>query len=518
MIFPVKNLIEHQEGRLLCVRKDESLRVALIRMMESNYSQLPVVDEQGYLTGIISEQSITRAYFYANDSVKLSTLPVHHCQTSAVTISPEADVFDVLGLLRDVAAVIVVQNRKPIGLITYYDATHFFRNVSEGLMYVEDIEVMLRQYIESVFPDESKLNAALIHAFGQSKQDPSQPYRQYEKMSFYDHMQFITHPQNWSHFEAYLEPVELFRQHMDQVRNIRNQLAHFRDELSPIQLHTLIHVRDWLTSRAKPISRESKADGKTVVKDLSNYATSHKAVSHISGKYAPIYGWFSERPTSEDQLTLSFEQVEQLIGEPLPDSARNHRAWWANDSVGHAQSQAWLSAGWRVSDFDLAQGQVTFERSNGVRYQVFFSDVVAQLRKLYPTLVPDITAGPHNHLAFRTGVKGFRFGWAFTRGSSFRVELYCDTGNKLVTERVFDELQKHQGTIETKLNTTLSWERLDHRRACRIAWARPGTISASPEELEEIKQWAVKTMPLFVDTIQPYLKELQPRIQELDLE
>lgn len=517
MIFPVEKLIEHQD-ELACVRRDESLRVALMRMMESDYSQLPVVDDQGYLTGIISEQSITRAYFYANDSVKLSTLPVHHCQTAPRTISPDADVFDVLGLLRDVAAVVVVQSRKPVGLITYYDVTHFFRNVSEGLMYVEDIEVTLRQYIESAFPDESKLNAALINRFGQSKQDPSQPGRQYEEMTFGHHIQLITHPKNWSYFEAYLQPVELFEQYMERVRNIRNQLAHFRDEMSPIQMRGLIHVRDWLTSRVKPATQKATTDEAKVSDNLAQFAAEYQPVSSNSGKYAPLYGWFSERPPSQERLTLSFEQVEQLIGDTLPDSARSHRAWWANDSVGHAQSQAWLSAGWRVSDFDLAQGQVTFERANAAKYQVFFGDVLTRARKLYPTMVPELTAGPRSFLVFTSGFKGLRYGWSFTRGNIFRIELYCDTGDKKLNEQILDELMQHQKEIEGKLETPLSWERLENRRACRIAWEHPGTISASPKELEELKTWAVESLPLFIETMQPYLSRLQPDAEEPDID
>jgi hypothetical protein len=72
---------------------------------------------------------------------------------------------------------------------------------------------------------------------------------------------------------------------------------------------------------------------------------------------------------SSDLLRLTLEQVTQICGGQLPDSAYKHRAWWANtDSHSHAQS--WQRAGFRVArvEFDdEAEGRkqvsaVTFQR------------------------------------------------------------------------------------------------------------------------------------------------------------
>jgi hypothetical protein len=59
-----------------------------------------------------------------------------------------------------------------------------------------------------------------------------------------------------------------------------------------------------------------------------------------------------------DRWETTFEEVERVIGMPLPDSARKHRPWWANQ--GHAQSAAWLGAGWKTAAVDLANEKVTF--------------------------------------------------------------------------------------------------------------------------------------------------------------
>jgi len=41
------------------------------------------------------------------------------------------------------------------------------------------------------------------------------------------------------------------------------------------------------------------------------------------------------------------ERIEELLGGPLPDAARRHRPWWAND-LSHVQATAWLAGGWKT--------------------------------------------------------------------------------------------------------------------------------------------------------------------------
>jgi hypothetical protein len=48
---------------------------------------------------------------------------------------------------------------------------------------------------------------------------------------------------------------------------------------------------------------------------------------------------------SEPVVRLSFAEIERVIGQPLPSSARRHRAWWANERSGsHVHSRSWLEA------------------------------------------------------------------------------------------------------------------------------------------------------------------------------
>ena len=61
---------------------------------------------------------------------------------------------------------------------------------------------------------------------------------------------------------------------------------------------------------------------------------------------------------------LSFEDIESIIGKPLPQSAIKHRAFWANDNhAHHSHARAWMGAGYRVAYVDREQKVVRFERT-----------------------------------------------------------------------------------------------------------------------------------------------------------
>ena len=76
------------------------------------------------------------------------------------------------------------------------------------------------------------------------------------------------------------------------------------------------------------------------------------------GKYQPLRDYLASRSGDEEPMT--FAQLELLVG-PLPDSAREHRAWWGNDDY-KSQSQAWRAAGWHVASVNQSSGQVVFAR------------------------------------------------------------------------------------------------------------------------------------------------------------
>jgi DNA-binding transcriptional regulator YiaG len=77
-------------------------------------------------------------------------------------------------------------------------------------------------------------------------------------------------------------------------------------------------------------------------------------------KYQPLLEFL--RGSNQSELTLTFAEIEALMNDTLPDSARTKRAWWSNRSKGALQASAWMEAGYRVEDVDLDGQRVTFRK------------------------------------------------------------------------------------------------------------------------------------------------------------
>ncbi|MDE0391263.1 MAG: hypothetical protein OXI57_04245 [Rhodospirillales bacterium] len=110
-------------------------------------------------------------------------------------------------------------------------------------------------------------------------------------------------------------------------------------------------------------------------------------------KYVLLERYLSEQ--HDDSCSLTFSQIEGLIGTPLPASARRHQSWWGNDRT-HAQARSWMRAGWTVEQPRLDEERVRFARidtyrrarekaSGSARSQVIVrnldSEVVAVLKR-----------------------------------------------------------------------------------------------------------------------------------------
>lgn len=69
------------------------------------------------------------------------------------------------------------------------------------------------------------------------------------------------------------------------------------------------------------------------------------------------------RNAPDPSMVLGFDQIETILGDRLPPTARSHSSWWANSSPtdNHTWSHAWQAAGWKAK-VRLANGTVEFTR------------------------------------------------------------------------------------------------------------------------------------------------------------
>jgi hypothetical protein len=79
-------------------------------------------------------------------------------------------------------------------------------------------------------------------------------------------------------------------------------------------------------------------------------------------KYDPLKRHL-EGVSQQDVLRLDFAKIEDVLGFALPRSAYAHQAWWSNTRAGHSHAAAWLDAGWKTAELDLAGRKVSFVKT-----------------------------------------------------------------------------------------------------------------------------------------------------------
>lgn len=81
-------------------------------------------------------------------------------------------------------------------------------------------------------------------------------------------------------------------------------------------------------------------------------------------KYRKLYAHLCDLTAQE--WRAAFSDVETVIGDTLPPSARRHRAWWSNHSGDNIlrQARAWIAAGWETVDVDMNAETLLFRRED----------------------------------------------------------------------------------------------------------------------------------------------------------
>ena len=83
----------------------------------------------------------------------------------------------------------------------------------------------------------------------------------------------------------------------------------------------------------------------------------------MAGKYAPLENYLRNLPDSRTAISLSFQQIEQILNTPLPASAYEDQRWWEHETEGnHITKRAWANAGWKIESLDVNKKRVKLIR------------------------------------------------------------------------------------------------------------------------------------------------------------
>jgi len=139
---------------------------------------------------------------------------------------------------------------------------------------------------------------------------------------------------------------------------------------------------------------------------------------------------------------------------------------------------------------------------NTVR-QDFFADVLTTVNTQRPSIrVP--ARSRYNWTSFAFGPFG---NWGLSiANDKLRVEAYLDLKDRDLTKDLFDRFAAERADWETRVGAgSFSWERLDDKRACRIAAYHPLNLEGE-QQRREAEGWAVTTLVAMYDVLNEPLR------------
>ncbi len=268
-----------------------------------------------------------------------------------------------------------------------------------------------------------------------------------------------------------------------------------------------------LTTREAPVGDFScdllardLGNGRIAIIENQFGATNHdhlgKILTYAAGLEAEAVIWVAEKIREEHRQTLEWLNrhtdkairffgvtVEVLQIETSPPAVNFRPVVFPNE--------------WQRATRESAEGS----SPRGERYRQYFQALLDQLREKHHFTSARVGL-PQNWYTFRSGVSGVDYGTSFAQGGRVRTEVYIDFGDADANKALFDRLHEQREILEKEFGEPLSWERLDERRASRIAVYCAGSVDASNEELLRLQGWAIDRLLRFRVVFGPRIREV----------
>ena len=78
-------------------------------------------------------------------------------------------------------------------------------------------------------------------------------------------------------------------------------------------------------------------------------------------KYAALETYLRE--SGQEAISMTFGDIEKIIGADLPPSAFKHRPWWSNNQSNSVITSSWLKAGYKTENVDMAGEKLVFVKT-----------------------------------------------------------------------------------------------------------------------------------------------------------
>lgn len=213
----------------ISVTRDADIKRAVTLMMMHDFSQLPVMQNERTVDGLISLRSIVSA-----QAIVGPCTVVRQCMVKQIQVlSHDTPLFDAVKQIMQSEVVLVKgPDGKIAGLVTIADVGQQFVAMAEPFLILEQIENHIRAILDGKFSKEQLKKC--IHE-GADDRD----IEGIADLTFGEYVRLLESPDNWQLLNLTMDRAS-FTKRLDEVRRIRNDVMHFHpDGISQEDLDTL---------------------------------------------------------------------------------------------------------------------------------------------------------------------------------------------------------------------------------------------------------------------------------------
>jgi CBS domain-containing protein len=215
--------------KLVVVNQHDSLTKAVTLLLHHDFSQLPVMQGEREVKGVVTWKSIGSKL-----ALGCKCDLVGDCREDARVVDSNRTLFDAIPTIVEYGYVLVrdQRDRRITGIVTASDLSLEFQALSEPFLLLREIELHVRQLLTDKI---SAADLALLDSASPSMRKP----RDIADLTFGEYVRLVQHPDVWPKLNLRIDSGVLTRL-LDDVRLIRNDVMHFDpDPMTSDELGTL---------------------------------------------------------------------------------------------------------------------------------------------------------------------------------------------------------------------------------------------------------------------------------------
>jgi hypothetical protein len=216
--------------KLIVVNQSDTLTKAITLMLQHDFSQLPVMQGEREVKGVITWKSIGSKQALGHDC-KL----VGDCREDARIVDSNRTLFDAISTIVEYGYVLVrdQRDRRITGIVTASDLSLQFQILAEPFLLLREIELHVRRLLGD------KVSITDFDLLDSPAAGPKTKPQSVADLTFGQYVRLFQHPTLWAKLNLKIDCGSLTGL-LEEVRLIRNDVMHFDpDPMTPDELSTL---------------------------------------------------------------------------------------------------------------------------------------------------------------------------------------------------------------------------------------------------------------------------------------